>query len=450
MLLFEFGNYHTLPADIDLNNFKAYLREVWNSRHLFYTGTGKDDVLTEEQEMDLQRQGQALLRFDGNDVQARNYAGFIQYKHLHLPILPKIFSAKQFSANTVFEHLLYYLSYGRSFRFPFSWNGLTTGNQDDLLQLLIHWFAGYTEKILTEKPYRAYYEEHGTSGFMQGKLDVPGYVRHTLSSGQWQELYTRHAPFVYDNDFNRLVKYTARQLLPLAGDHSRILLQSLLQVLQEVSERHFSHTDCESIAINRLQEEQLNILQMCRFFLASQQLKVPHDQGEYFSFLVPMERVFEEFVAGFIQSHFPGLQFEVQSVHELASSDGKRVAGIKNDIWLPGRSVIIDTKYKCIGTGPHTTMSQIGHSDIYQMVAYAVRRKCTEVHLVYPQTTDAADFCFEVTDSLAGKTINMHVHLIPVIVSEESLLQGNSVAAILMPLLQKKFAGIFKTESQAG
>jgi 5-methylcytosine-specific restriction enzyme subunit McrC len=125
------------------------------------------------------------------------------------------------------------------------------------------------------------------------------------------------------------------------------------------------------------------------------------------------------------------------------------MSGIKNDIWLPGASVILDTKYKCIDSQPQDIFSQISQGDIYQMVAYAIRRNSTKVHLLYPQTmAEAADFTFEVTDALAAKTIHMHVHLIPVMVPGESLLAGKSVAQVLTPLLKEKFAAILKSEPE--
>jgi 5-methylcytosine-specific restriction enzyme subunit McrC len=448
MRLFEFGNYHTLPADLDLADFKHYLKEVWDNRYIYTTGSRQQETFTREQQTDLRHQGQAILRFDGREIQARNYAGFIQYNSLHLHLLPKIFAGKNFSPDTVFEHLLFYLSYGKSFRFPFSRNGFTAGGQGNLLQLLIHWFSAYTEKILTEKPYQAYDEVQEPGSYMKGKLDVPAYVRHTLSSGQWQELYTRHAPFVYDNEFNRVVKYTAIRLLPLAADSSRTLLLSLLHLLQEVGDQYFAYTDCDTIYINRLHEDQATILQMCRFFLANEKLKGPEDKGSYFAFLLPMERVFEEFVAGFIEQHFAELQPEVQSTQAFASYNGKRVLQIRNDIWLPGAGVILDTKYQCMEPDSQNILSQVQHADLYQMVAYAVSRNCTTVHLIYPQTTDAEDITLEVTDALAAIPVRIHIHLIPVMVMRESQLSGRSVAEVLTPLLKRKFTGILKKDAK--
>lgn len=444
MQLFEFGAYQPLPEGIDLAAFKAYLREVWSHRNLYTTVPDMDEVLSEEQETDLRHQGQAMLKFDGRDIQARNYAGFVQYNSLHVQLLPKVFASQAFTTNQVFEHLLFYLSYGNSFRFPFSWNGLTTGGHENMLQLLIHWFAAYAEKILTEKPYQAYQEVREPTGYMKGKLDVAQYVRHTLSSGQWQELYTRHAPFVYDNAFNRLVKYTVSRLLPLAAEHSREWLTALWFLLQEVSDQHFTYTDCDNIYINRLHEDHLNIVQMCRFFLANERLKVPEENGTCFSFLLPMERVFEEFVAGFIAHHFPELQPEVQAVHTFASNQGKRILHIRNDIWVPGSGIILDTKYKCIDAGSQSLVSQLQHSDLYQMVAYAVSRNCTEVHMIYPQTGQAEEVTLEIPDALAGKIIYVHLHLIPVMMPNDSQLAGESVVDVLTPLLKKKFEVILK------
>jgi 5-methylcytosine-specific restriction enzyme subunit McrC len=231
----------------------------------------------------------------------------------------------------------------------------------------------------------------------------------------------------------------------LASGQTLLLLQSLLHVLQEVSEQAYTCTDCESMYINRLHEDQVNILHMCRFFLANGKLKVPEDWANSFSFLVPMERVFEEFIAGFIERHFPRLQPQIQSVYELATTGGKRISSLKMDIWLPGSSVILDTKYKCLDAGSALT-GGIEHSDLYQMIAYAVRRKSTEVHLIYPQTRPGTgSFSFEVADALAAKTITMHVHQVPVMVPDECQLEGKSVADVLTPLLKETLAAIVKS-----
>lgn len=108
MNLFEFGAYQTLPASIDIISFKSYLKEVWNNRYLFYESSyTEENSENEEQKADISRQGQALLKFDGNDIQARNYAGFIHYNGFTFYLLPKIFRHTHFPVHTIFEHLLF-------------------------------------------------------------------------------------------------------------------------------------------------------------------------------------------------------------------------------------------------------------------------------------------------------------------------------------------------------
>jgi 5-methylcytosine-specific restriction enzyme subunit McrC len=97
-----------------------------------------------------------------------------------------------------------------------------------------------------------------------------------------------------------------------------------------------------------------------------------------------MEQVFENFVSGFIRQHFPAIQSRIQSTSYLATVQGENVFQMRNDIWLPETSVVIDIKYKILDNEPENIKSSILQSDLYQMLAYAVRRKATHVHLIYP------------------------------------------------------------------
>lgn len=213
--LFEYGDYHSLPDHIDLPSFKAYLKEIWDNRQLFYEQAEENPASSEEQQADMRRQGQALLQFDGCDIRARNYAGFIQYQSTTIHILPKIFKGTGTPQSKILEHLLFYLSYAAPRRFPFSWQSSDVVSSDNFLHILIHFFAAYTEKTLSEYPYYRYEEMSETSSFVRGKLDIPAYMRQSLGTGQWQALQVRHSPFLYDNIFNQLVKYTVQLLIPV-------------------------------------------------------------------------------------------------------------------------------------------------------------------------------------------------------------------------------------------
>jgi 5-methylcytosine-specific restriction enzyme subunit McrC len=283
-----------------------------------------------------------------------------------IELLPKIFQNTGFSSPTIFQHLLFYLSYVPGFRFPFAKQSLGTEAEGTPLQVYIHMFAVFTEQILSTQAYVAYEEEEGPQEFMRGKLLTNPYMHQQLATGQWQKLQTRYAALQYDNQFNRLVKYVATQLLPLASEKSIQPLESVLFLLQEVSEQGFSLSDIDAIRLNRLYEDHQEVLQMCRFFLANEALCPPGQTGLYFSFLVPMERVFEFFVAGFIRQHFPQVETRIQSRSYLATWQGDPVFQIRNDIWIPATNIILDTKYQLLNHDLEHLRKDINQADLYR------------------------------------------------------------------------------------
>lgn len=444
--LFEFGYYQPLPDHIDLPAFRSYVKEVWENRHLFYEHTDISQPDSEDLQADLRKQGQALLQFDGRDIRARNFAGFIQFQGTTIHIHPKIFSATNVREPKIAEHLLFYLSYASPVRFPFSWQHTETLPQENFLQILIHFFATITEKILVEHPYHKYEEVSETAAFVRGKLDIPAYLRHSLSNGQWQEIYIRHSPFLYDNAFNQLVKYTAQLLISVATSRNLAVLHQILFLLNEVSNYAFTYEDCDKLAYTSLPQEHRQITALCRLFLAGQQIKSPQANDLNFSFMVPMERVFEDFTGNFLIAHFPEQKVYLQSTTSFARLNGHTAFRIRNDIWMPESCTVMDTKYKLLNLLPFSDQAGNGvlQNDLYQMLAYAIQRKAKLVHLIYPLTTDELQesFAYAIKNSFDGEIIQIYIHQIPVVVHERIHAADISVADRLTQLLKEKFQSI--------
>lgn len=269
-------------------------------------------------------------------------------------------------------------------------------------------------------------------------------MRSNLSNGQWQELQTQYTPLQFDNAFNQVVKYTATQLLPIASEKTLPLLQSLLFTMHEVSEQTFTVADCEKITINRLYENHQQVLHMCRYFLANEKFCPPQQTGPYYSFLVPMERVFELFVTGFIRQHFSQLQPQVQSRDYLATIQGQKAFQIRNDIWLPEENVIIDMKYQLLDAESEDIKKRVSQTDLYQMLAYAVGRRSTQVHLIYPGIAKdiPKPFVVEIANGVDNQTVCIYVHQISVIIPDMADLTHTSIAALLEPNLKKYLSDI--------
>ena len=93
-----------------------------------------------------------------------------------------------------------------------------------------------------------------------------------------------------------------------------------------------------------------------------------------------MEVVFEEFIFGIIETYFKNRKPNAQGTGFLTE---ERVFQIKNDIILHNPTLVIDTKYKI--REKRDSKKGISQTDMYQMLAYSIRREIDQVLLIYPK-----------------------------------------------------------------
>lgn len=384
--LFEFDEYKKLSNTELVLGLKSYLEEVWESRKRYGTILNEDDEIdevSEEEEAVWKRNKQRFLSFDGAFIRARNYVGVIQYKGVRINIYPKI--CKEIPQNTILSQVLYWLGYSKRVRFPFSQVPLSHDSFEDWLEAFIFLFAHYSEETLSSQPYQAYQEITEETPFLRGRLAIPQYIQANVITGRQQYFHCTYEPFVYDNQFNRIVKYVTRLLLSVSQNKASIdKLHELLFLLDEVSDFHCQAPDCDLVKLNPLYQDLSVILEMCRLFLSSSSINQNDFSNANFCFLLPMEVIFEDFIFGFIEKHYPERNPKSQTKAFLASNDNdKDVFEIKNDIILQNPCLIIDTKYKI--RDKTDNKKGVAQVDMYQMLAYALRRKIHQVLLIYPK-----------------------------------------------------------------
>jgi 5-methylcytosine-specific restriction enzyme subunit McrC len=138
-----------------------------------------------------------------------------------------------------------------------------------------------------------------------------------------------------------------------------------------------------------------------------------------FAFLLPMEYVFEDFIYGFIDKEIEGVNPNGQ-VSGTYLDEAKNF-GLKPDLILDlgHKKIIADTKYKIVYSDDKDPKNGISQSDLYQMVAYAVRFGIQEIKLLYPNTVamDCQQVAtIQIKDTLAdNKEITITAHQLPII-----------------------------------
>nr|WP_240347844.1 McrC family protein [Longitalea arenae] len=367
---------------------------------------------TEEEEQEVKIQGQRFFDFtiDGK-ISARNFVGVVQYEGIRIEVYPKIFASEQTENVKKWQlNLLYWLTYCRKIKFPFSFADVSKLEFDDYLELLIYIFANYTEEVIARQPFQTYHLVEEEASFLKGRLLFDEYTKQHLSTGNWQSFYCAHQPFVYDNLFNRIIKYVAKRLSAVSTNHLNIeKLNELLFLLHDVADVSCIAEDCEKVKLNPLFEDHKQVLELCRLYLSNQVIDMDSEDSRNFCFLIPMEYIFEEFIFGFIDDKWPLINAKPQSIGYLALNGDRQVFQIRNDIYINKR-LIIDTKYK-IRKNANDLKAGVSQNDLYQMVSYALRRGCTNVLLLYPASNNTTNepTIFQVPSRMLSDNINIQV-----------------------------------------
>jgi 5-methylcytosine-specific restriction enzyme subunit McrC len=407
--LFEWHSASFSEYNKKLPDFVRYLSGVWQNRNHFVE---LQDELSEEelQEQRIQKQRFFDFTIDGK-ISARNYVGVVQYENVRIEVYPKIFAHEEPGNSKQWQlNLLYWLTYCRKIKFPFSFADVSKLKFDDYLELLIYVFANYSAEVLSIQPFQSYQVVEEETTFLKGRLSFDNYTKHNLTTGKWQNFYCTLEPFVYDNLFNRIVKYVTRRLLAISENYlNKEKLNEILFLLHDVSDIRCTADDCDKVKLNPLFDEHKQILQLCRLYLSNQVIDMETEDNRNFCFLIPMEYIFEDFIFGFISGNWPLLNIRSQSTDFLALNQGKSVFQIRNDI-LINNKLIIDTKYK-IRSASDDMKAGVNQNDLYQMVSYAIKRNCTDVILLYPNTARSSNkpALFNIQSKMFSEQLNIYI-----------------------------------------
>lgn len=385
----------------DWDKLDAYIQEMWINRLKLF------DESFAAMENESQ---QKILSIDKNhNLRANKYVGVIYHEGIKVEIRSRIFLALE--GNKHWINLLFWLSYCSRINFPF--NKMNTGldESEDLLEILISIFARHTIGIVSALPYVAFEDICEESSVLKGELQIEQYIHKNISTGNWHKFQVKYKPLTSNNRLNKIIKYVCRMLMQLSTN-SLVELSNIIGVLDDldVDDVVCESNDCSMLILNPIFDGYKPILSMCEMFLEHLTINPSSHGIASFSFLLPMDYVFENFIFGFIDKHLPHYQPTYQKESWLAKQNGCKVFKMKSDIILMNPSLIIDTKYK-MRMNNEDGKGGVIHGDMYQMIAYALRCGIKDVLLLYPHHSclNAQNdlFTFVVEAGLQG--VNDHI-----------------------------------------
>jgi 5-methylcytosine-specific restriction enzyme subunit McrC len=224
--------------------------------------------------------------------------------------------------------------------------------------------------------YRAYVPKTGQLAYIRGRLNM----RQAIQKPWDVKLrchYEEHSGDIEDNQILAWTLFIIGRSGLCSERVSPIVRQGYHTLQGFVTVQPKSAKDCVGRLYNRLNEDYRPLHALCRFFLESS--GASHERGDrtMLPFLVDMAKLYELFVAEWLQENPPqGFFFKPQHPVEIDHNRHFRIDLVLCDAATGEARAVLDTKYKAPDRAADT--------DIYQMISYANVTRCYEAFLIYP------------------------------------------------------------------
>jgi len=332
-----------------------------------------------------------FLEIGRKTIKPLNYVGVVTAGDITIQIFPKLFK-KDFERHkrVIAGNLLKMLSYTGSISIREIDSADLNIENIDLFEIFIRLFARDLAHLLRTTHNRSYVDRADELKVVRGRIDIKSYTnpaRLHLIPCEFHE-------FSHDNLLNRTLKYTCHLMSRRSSDFQTIRhLRAVTDILDQVTLTPVKVAEIDRIVFTRLNRVFEPFIRICRIFLSNSTLTLQASEVESFSLLVPMEKLFEEFIYRVLEedpASFFGKRLDLvpqKNIGKIAQrEDGKKVFNLKPDIVISDKndSAIIDTKYKILDADD--ARYGVSQADIYQMYAYATKTGINKCMLLYPDT----------------------------------------------------------------
>ncbi len=377
-----------------------------------------------------QANGLEILSLEHKGLRARSFVGILRAGPYTFEILPKL-DAPDAGIRSLTRNLLEMLSYAFDLKlYEFEANGVSSIAPGNWFELLTRFFAlGLSQQVISGIPHQ-YVEKTEALPVLRGRWDIQRQILlHPEDRRVFEVRYEQLSP---DTTLNQIFRFVIEQLLQISDDgENRALLRTLAEWFQPVTLLpQVTPELVETFQFTRLDDRYQSVFNLARLFLAGNMLQLSSGSLPVYAFVLDMNVLYEQFVSAFLTRHrrqilpeeWQNLQIRLQGEHislYLGEHEGQKAFRLKPDVLLlqAGKTIprlVLDLKYKQLD--PSSARPGIEPTDVYQMLAYAVRLKCPLGLLLYPQPAqqapirnwykiDSAQFC------LFQATINLHTPL---------------------------------------
>lgn len=376
---------------------RKYMKIEIAHEHEIISSLDNDEFLNEL--MSFAENNPEFLRIVGkNKLKARNYVGLIKTKSGVLEIYPKVskpsneimpridLSKAYELKDEMFKDckerelnpkqlLLELLRTLQKSPFKKSLKATLKDEKMSLFEVFVEMFLEELFVLLNKGLMSDYIKIAENRTTLKGKLLFNENLKHNLIHKE--RFFTENDEYIIDNAINQTIKTTLFHLKKLS-QNKKIL--KYLKTFDDIS--LIDIKKCEFSVKNKHYSYYENILLWCKLFLNGFSFTPFAGDNNAYALLFDMNRLFEDYVAFMLKKHNPNIKISAQLLKKHLIKDGQNERCLMRPdilIELKDKTIITDTKYKIINK-----LSDISQADLYQLFAYAIAFKVSEVWLIYP------------------------------------------------------------------
>jgi 5-methylcytosine-specific restriction enzyme subunit McrC len=220
-----------------------------------------------------------------------------------------------------------------------------------------------------------YLRVDGAESYLRGQLDSTRQIRQPPS--RQHVFQVRYDVFVPDGPENRLLRRALEHVARVAQTPANWrLAHELRALLHEVPASTNVNADLRAWRDDRLMAHYRPVRPWCELILFRQMPYSLVGDWHGISFLFPMEKLYERFVAAWLRRHLvPGAILRAPATSEyLCWHDGNRMFRLEPDLLVEheGRRWVLDTKWKRLDAADRAGNYGISQADVYQLFAYGM------------------------------------------------------------------------------
>ncbi len=336
---------------------------------------------------DMDRSGAKLLdySFSGGEIALvpKNYVGVVAFGDgEYLEILPKITDlddpASIARVKEVFLKMLLTV-----LELDPEETGMTELDnwRNSPYEFFIRMFLSEVGSIVRKGIRSGYSDTEGNEPFVKGRILFAEDIRYNCSHRE--RTYQSFQVFDTDRAENRLIRATLRYLRTVSSEYgNRREIRRLLPYFDGCSEIEGVDMELRRCVSDRNMKHYGKAIKWCDIFLHNQTFSTFSGSDVAYTFLFPMEKVFESYVAKTLEANLVDFDVSVQN-REKTLFDTGLVRQVRPDIVLKhnSKTIVLDTKWKTIGSNENIT-----DDDLRQMKEYSKDFGGPAV-LLYPKVT---------------------------------------------------------------